>query len=343
MHKDLILLKTVKSFCEIAVGELELQLKYDTGSPEKVSNPLYESTKDLLHSALRKGIAKILEKQNLALPEKMTHSELVDKLIDTQVVDQFIVEPPDLMRIYNLLEDLILSWHPLSYHFFFRYAAPRARSERTKWTVVMSEFAPISIYLVISPLVSLILLGLPFPFASNSSTYPEKLSAYECGFDPFGDARSRFDIRFYLVSILFIIPDPEVTFSFPWAVPPNKIDLFGFWSMMAFLLILTIGSFYEWKRGASDRDSGSPRFWCFGHLSMAVRGISLLSNGKRASPRKCPFACRWGSKSDFIVPRNSVTWPVSQQALRQADITNCFKSVRQVSELDKAAEDFQRI
>ncbi|KAK8634037.1 hypothetical protein V6N13_014866 [Hibiscus sabdariffa] len=58
---------------------------------------------------------------------------------------------------------------------------------------------------------------------------------------------------------------------------------------------------------------------------MAVRGISLLSNGKRASPRKCPFACRWGSKSDFIVPRNSVTWPVSQQALRQADITNCFK------------------
>ena len=138
--------------------------------------------------------------------------------------------------------------------FFFRYAAPRARSERTKWVVVMSEFAPICIYLVISLLVSLIPLGLPFPFASNSSTYPEKLSAYECGFDPFGDARSRFDIRFYLVSILFIIPDPEVTFSFPWAVPPNKIDLFGSWSMMAFLLILTIGSLYEWKRGASDRE-----------------------------------------------------------------------------------------
>jgi len=137
---------------------------------------------------------------------------------------------------------------------FFRYAAPRARSEKTKWAVVMSEFAPIFIYLVISPLVSLIPLGVPFPFASNSSTYPEKLSAYECGFDPFGDARSRFDIRFYLVSILFIIPDPEVTFSFPWAVPPNKIDPFGSWSMMAFLLILTIGSLYEWKRGASDRE-----------------------------------------------------------------------------------------
>jgi len=73
-------------------------------------------------------------------------------------------------------------------------------------------------------------------------------------FSAFGDARSRFDIRFYLVSILFIIPDPEVTFSFPWAVPPNKIDPFGSWSMMAFLLILTIGSLYEWKRGASDRE-----------------------------------------------------------------------------------------
>ncbi|XLT31147.1 hypothetical protein HN873_062439 [Arachis hypogaea] len=138
--------------------------------------------------------------------------------------------------------------------FFFRYAAPRARGERTKWAVVMSEFAPICISLVISLLVSLIPLGVPFPFASNSWTYPEKLSAYECGFDPFGDARSRFDIRFYLVSILFIILDPEVTFSFPWAVPPNKIDPFGSWSMMAFLLILTIGSLYEWKRGASDRE-----------------------------------------------------------------------------------------
>ncbi|XBH56044.1 hypothetical protein VPH35_077968 [Triticum aestivum] len=105
----------------------------------------------------------------------------------------------------------------------------------------MSKFAPICIYLVISPLVSLIPLGVPFPFASNSSTYPEK-------------CRSRFYIRFYPVPNLFIIPDPEVTFSFPWAVPPNKIDQFGSWSMMAFLMILTIGSLYEWKRGASDRE-----------------------------------------------------------------------------------------
>ncbi|KAF8364964.1 hypothetical protein HHK36_031414 (mitochondrion) [Tetracentron sinense] len=138
--------------------------------------------------------------------------------------------------------------------FFFPVCRSASKSERTKFSVVMSEFAPICIYLVISPLVSLIPLGVPFPFASNSSTYPEKLSAHECGSDPSGDARSRFDIRFYLVSILFIIPDPEVTFSFPWAVPPNKIDPFGSWSMMAFLLILTIGFLYEWKRGASDRE-----------------------------------------------------------------------------------------
>ncbi|KAG7025767.1 NADH-ubiquinone oxidoreductase chain 3, partial [Cucurbita argyrosperma subsp. argyrosperma] len=139
--------------------------------------------------------------------------------------------------------------------FLFRYAAPRSRSERTnKWVVVMSEFVPIYIYLVIILLVSLIPLGLPFPFASNSSTYLEKLSTYECGFIPSSDARSRFNIRFYLVSILFIILDLEVTFSFPWAVPLNKIDLFGSWSMMAFLFILTIGFLYEWKRGALDRE-----------------------------------------------------------------------------------------
>nr|YP_004927663.1 NADH dehydrogenase subunit 3 [Treubia lacunosa]AEH99710.1 NADH dehydrogenase subunit 3 [Treubia lacunosa]QIA60225.1 NADH dehydrogenase subunit 3 [Treubia lacunosa] len=115
------------------------------------------------------------------------------------------------------------------------------------------EFAPISVYLVISLLLSLILIGVSFLFASSSSSaYPEKLSAYECGFDPFDDARSRFDIRFYLVSILFIIFDLEVTFLFPWAVSLNKIGLFGFWSMMVFLFILTIGFVYEWKKGALD-------------------------------------------------------------------------------------------
>uniref|UniRef100_UPI0030FEFB59 NADH dehydrogenase subunit 3 n=1 Tax=Cyathodium cavernarum TaxID=351593 RepID=UPI0030FEFB59 len=115
------------------------------------------------------------------------------------------------------------------------------------------EFAPIFVYLVISLLLSLILIGVSFLFASSFSlAYPEKLSAYECGFDPFDDARSRFDIRFYLVSILSITSDLEVTSLFPWAVSLNKIGLFGSWSMMVFLFILTIGFVYEWKKGALD-------------------------------------------------------------------------------------------
>nr|NP_689390.1 NADH dehydrogenase subunit 3 [Chaetosphaeridium globosum]AAM96606.1 NADH dehydrogenase subunit 3 [Chaetosphaeridium globosum] len=113
------------------------------------------------------------------------------------------------------------------------------------------EFAPIGLYLIVSLILSLILVSVSFLFASSAS-YPEKLSAYECGFDPFDDARSRFDIRFYLVSILFIIFDLEVTFLFPWAVSLSKIGLFGFWSMIIFLLILTIGFIYEWKKGALD-------------------------------------------------------------------------------------------
>jgi NADH-ubiquinone oxidoreductase chain 3 len=114
------------------------------------------------------------------------------------------------------------------------------------------EFAPICVYLIISLLLSLILLGVSFLFISSSLAYPEKLLAYKCGVDPLDDARSRFDIRFYLVSILFIIFDLEITFLFPWAVSLNKIGLFGFWSMIVFLLILTIGFIYEWRKGTLD-------------------------------------------------------------------------------------------
>ena len=83
---------------------------------------------------------------------------------------------------------------------------------------------------------------------------PEKLSAYECGFNAFDDARMKFDIRFYLVSILFIIFDLEVAFLFPWAVSFGEIGWFGFWSMMVFLGVLTIGFIYEWKKGALEWD-----------------------------------------------------------------------------------------
>ncbi len=82
----------------------------------------------------------------------------------------------------------------------------------------------------------------------------EKVSAYECGFEPFGDARGRFDVRFYLVAILFIIFDLEVAFLFPWAVALGDIGLFGFWSMVVFLGVLTIGFIYEWKKGALEWD-----------------------------------------------------------------------------------------
>lgn len=82
----------------------------------------------------------------------------------------------------------------------------------------------------------------------------EKLSAYECGFQPFEDARNKFDIKFYLVAILFIIFDLEVSFLFPWSIYLNKIDFLGFWFMMIFLLILTVGFFYEWMKGALNWD-----------------------------------------------------------------------------------------
>jgi NADH-quinone oxidoreductase subunit A len=83
---------------------------------------------------------------------------------------------------------------------------------------------------------------------------PEKLSAYECGFDAFDDARMKFDVRFYLVAILFIIFDLEVAFLFPWAVALGKLGATGFWSMMVFLAVLTVGFAYEWKKGALEWD-----------------------------------------------------------------------------------------
>nr|QIA60142.1 NADH dehydrogenase subunit 3 [Haplomitrium mnioides]QIA60184.1 NADH dehydrogenase subunit 3 [Haplomitrium mnioides] len=115
------------------------------------------------------------------------------------------------------------------------------------------EFAPILVYSVISLLLSLISIGVSSLFASSfGSAYPEKLPAHECGSDPFDDARSRPDIRLHPVSISSIIFDSEVTSLFPWAVPPNKIGLSGFWSMMVSPSISTIGSVHEWKKGASD-------------------------------------------------------------------------------------------
>ena len=115
----------------------------------------------------------------------------------------------------------------------------------------LSDYLSIIIFLFLS-------LGLSVGFifinylASPKNPDPEKLSAYECGFEAFDDSRMEFDVRFYLVAILFIIFDLEIAFLFPWAISLGSIGILGFTSMMIFLFILTIGFIYEWKKGALD-------------------------------------------------------------------------------------------
>ena len=116
---------------------------------------------------------------------------------------------------------------------------------------ILQDYLPIIIFMGLSLFITLLLILPPLLVAPNNPD-EEKLSPYECGFDPFDDARSKFDIRFYLVAILFIIFDLEVAFLFPWAVSLGSIGLLGFWSMMAFLGVLTIGFIYEWKKGALE-------------------------------------------------------------------------------------------
>ena len=118
---------------------------------------------------------------------------------------------------------------------------------------LLSQYLPLVIFIVIAAGLSGALLIAPFLVAFKSPD-PEKLSAYECGFNAFDDARMKFDIRFYLVALLFIIFDLEVAFLFPWAVAFRDIGMFGFWSMMTFLAVLTIGFVYEWKKGALEWD-----------------------------------------------------------------------------------------
>ena len=116
---------------------------------------------------------------------------------------------------------------------------------------LLIEYLPILIFIGIAGGISLVFTLVPFIIAPSKPD-PEKLSAYECGFNAFGDARMKFDVRFYLVSILFIIFDLEVAFLFPWAVALKGIGAFGFWSMIAFLGVLTVGFVYEWCKGALE-------------------------------------------------------------------------------------------
>ncbi len=118
---------------------------------------------------------------------------------------------------------------------------------------LLSQYLPIVIFLGISLFIGLALMIAPFIVAHRAPD-SEKLSAYECGFNAFDDARMKFAVRFYLVAILFIIFDLEVAFLFPWAVAFGDIGLYGYVSMMIFLAILTIGFIYEWKKGAMEWD-----------------------------------------------------------------------------------------
>ena len=120
-------------------------------------------------------------------------------------------------------------------------------------TDFLKDYLSIIIFLFVALGLSVGFIVLNFLFSPKNPD-PEKLSAYECGFEAFGDSRMEFDVRFYLVAILFIIFDLEIAFLFPWAISLGNLGVLGFWSMMVFLLILTIGFIYEWKKGALDWD-----------------------------------------------------------------------------------------
>ena len=118
---------------------------------------------------------------------------------------------------------------------------------------LLSAYLPIVIFIALAGVIALALLVAPFLIAIKRPD-PEKVSAYECGFEAFDDARMKFDVRFYLVAILFIIFDLEVAFLFPWAAAFRDVGWFGFWAMMVFLAVLTIGFVYEWRKGALEWD-----------------------------------------------------------------------------------------
>ena len=116
---------------------------------------------------------------------------------------------------------------------------------------LLGAYLPILVFIGIAVALAVVIVLASFVVARQRPD-SEKLSAYECGFEPFGDARHKFDVRFYLVAILFIIFDLEVAFLFPWAVTLGHLGLFGFWSMIVFLGVLTVGFIYEWQKGGLE-------------------------------------------------------------------------------------------
>lgn len=118
-------------------------------------------------------------------------------------------------------------------------------------TGYFSEYVVLLFFFLLASVIANVFFFLSYLLGTQKG-YTEKLSAYECGFDPFNDARNTFDVRFYLVAILFIIFDLEISFLFPWCVTIGRLSIENFWSMIIFLLILTVGFFYEWKKGALE-------------------------------------------------------------------------------------------
>lgn len=116
---------------------------------------------------------------------------------------------------------------------------------------MLIQYLPILIFLGVAVALAAIIVAASYVVARQNPD-AEKVSSYECGFAPFGDARGQFDVRFYLVAILFIIFDLEVAFLFPWAISLGHLGMLGFWSMIAFLGVLTVGFIYEWKKGALE-------------------------------------------------------------------------------------------
>ncbi|CAI3925374.1 NADH:ubiquinone oxidoreductase subunit 3 (chain A) (NuoA) (PDB:3RKO) [Commensalibacter communis] len=118
---------------------------------------------------------------------------------------------------------------------------------------ILGNYLPVLIFGVISLIIACAMLGAAL-FCAKQKPYAEKNSPYECGFPAFEDARQLFDVRYYLVGILFTIFDLEMVFLFPWALTLSKIGMFGFFSMLAFLVVLTVGFIYEWCKGALEWD-----------------------------------------------------------------------------------------
>tara|TARA_B100000427_G_scaffold59212_1_gene46564 strand:+ start:140 stop:580 length:441 start_codon:yes stop_codon:yes gene_type:complete len=144
--------------------------------------------------------------------------------------------------VYNLILHKIL---------LFKNLLTYIKKKEKMLAEFLKDYLAIAIFLFISLGLSILFIIINFTFSPKKPD-PEKLSTYECGFEPFEDSRMEFDVRFYLVAILFIIFDLEIAFLFPWAISLGSIGLFGFLSMMIFLFILTVGFVYEWKKGALD-------------------------------------------------------------------------------------------